>query len=252
MGLNSRKEARLRKLRDVISERHSVHVKDAAEFLNVSEMTVRRDIRENPQDFGYLGGYIVLANGQFGRTPYNLENAANTNEEAKKKACAYCLSEIKSKDTVFVDCGTTLVHFIDMLPLDIEISLVCYALNIADRAIRNPKIKLIMIGGEYHPATASFAPLGNDNMFDSLAIDTGFFTAAGIDPKLGATCPTFHEANQKQAAMEKCQRRILVVDNSKVGKIHPACFSRVSEFDRMITENGNLEFDPQSHFTLSS
>lgn len=239
----SRKEKRLALLRSAILEHSSLHIKDAAELLDVSEMTVRRDIRENPQDFDYFGGHIVQANNHLGRTPYDLGSAAEINDDEKRRACANCLSYIKPKDTIFVDCGSTLVHLVDLLPADIEITLVCFALNIADRAIRKPNVKLVLIGGVYQPATASFSALHANTMFEGMAISTAFMSAAGLDPKLGATCTTFREAIQKRAAMSKSHKHILVVDESKIGKIQPACFGQTNEFDLIVTENGVLEFE---------
>lgn len=230
------------KLQDALSDHTRLHVKDAAELLDVSEMTVRRDIQENPKEFGFFGGYIMPAGNRFSLTPYDLQSEEEKHTAEKRAACRHCLPYINPGETVFIDCGTTLVHLVDLLPNDIEITLVCYALNILDRAIRKPNLKVVLIGGVYQPATASFSELKADSMFEELAIGTAFFSAAGLDQKLGATCIDFHEAHQKRAALAKSSKQILVVDNSKLGKVHPARFGKVSEFDLVISEDGVLDF----------
>ncbi len=240
--MSKRKTARLMKLHDALSDHARLHVKDAAELLNVSEMTVRRDIQENPKEFGFFGGYIMPAGNRFSLTPYDLQSEEEKNAAEKRQACKHCLPHINPGETVFVDCGTTLVHLVDMLPADIELTLVCFALNVLDRAIRKPKLKVVLIGGVYQPATASFAELKADSMFEELAITTAFLSAAGLDPKLGATCVDFHEAHQKRAAIAKSSRQILVVDKSKLGQVHPARFGKLSEFDLVISEDGILDF----------
>lgn len=241
--MSERKKTRLAKLRDAVSEHNSLHVKDAAEMLDVSEMTVRRDLRDNPGEFDYFGGHIVLTNGGSSLAPYDLGRATELFESEKKAACKHCLQYIRPKDTIFVDCGTTLVHLVNMLPNDAELTLACFALNIADQAIRKPNIKLVLIGGIYQPATASFSPIQPETSFEGLAFNVGFFTAAGLDRKLGATCMTFREAIQKRAAMSKAHKSILVTDSSKIETVRPACFGQVDEFDFILTEKGVIDLD---------
>ena len=206
-------------------------------------MTIRRDLRDNPSEFDYFGGHIVLKNGRSSLAPYDLGRATEQFESEKKAACKHCLQFIKPKDTIFVDCGTTLVHLVNMLPSETELTLACFALNIADQAIRKPNVKLVLIGGIYHPATASFSPLQPETSFEGLAFNVGFFTAAGLDGKLGATCTTFREAIQKRAAMSRTHKSVLVTDSSKIGNVRPACFGHVDDFDHIITENGAINFE---------
>lgn len=241
--VSERKQRRLAKLREAVTTHKSLHVKDAAELLDVSEMTIRRDLRDNPAEFDYFGGHIVLTDGRSPASQYDLGRATEHFEREKEAASQYCLQFIKPKDTIFVDCGTTLVHLVNMLPSDAELTLACFALNIADRAIRKPNIKLVLIGGVYQPATASFSPMHPEIAFKGLAFNVGFFTATGLDAKLGATCTTFREAIQKRAAMAKSQKSILVTDSSKIGIVRPACFGQTDDFDHVITEDGIINLD---------
>lgn len=239
MGL--RKSKRLEQLSNMIAERASLHIKDAAELLDVSEMTIRRDIRENSDRFGYLGGHIMAANQLSRHAPYDLGHAAEENAAEKQAACRHSLEFIQPEDTVFVDCGTTMTHLVEMLPEDLKVTIVCYALNIADHAIRKSNVRLILIGGEFHPATASFSGLRAETMFEELAVNTGFFSAAGFDTKLGATCVNFHEIAQKRAAMQSAQRSILTIDSSKLGVVQAARFASFNDFDHVFTENGQFD-----------
>ncbi len=238
-----RKQARVTRLLDEVTRQKSLHVRDAAELLDVSEMTVRRDVRNNENFFQFLGGHIMAADGSAQRTPYDLTEASERNEAAKKAACAACVPLIREKDTIFVDCGTTLPHLVGMIPVDMEVTLICYALNIADMAVRKPNIRLVVIGGTYHPPTASFYPLDEDATLAQFAIGHAFISAAGVDADLGATCTTFREAGLKRAAMARARSSVLVVDRSKIGQIKSACIADLAEFDVILTEKGEMTRD---------
>ncbi|NIZ12560.1 DeoR family transcriptional regulator [Phaeobacter sp. HF9A] len=234
----TRKEARLLLLKDTVERNGSIHIRDAAELLDVSEMTIRRDMREAPETFQFLGGHIVLSQEAQRRAPYELAQAAELNEAAKRAACAACVPLLMPEETLFVDCGTTLPHLIDLIPDDMELTIICYALNIADMVVRKPNLQLVLLGGVYHAPTASFYPAQDDATLDAYAINHAFMSAAGVEESLGVTCTTFREAGLKQTAMARAQNRILVADQSKFGVVNPASFARLSDFDRIATEAG--------------
>lgn len=238
--MKTRKEHRIERLGAALRARKTLHIRDAAEMLDVSEMTIRRDIRENPDLFGFLGGYIISAAESVSAAPYDLAQQADINPDAKRSACQHALVHVQPQSTVFVDCGTTLAHLVHSLPHDAEITLICYALNIADLAVRRPGIRLVLLGGAYHAPTASFHPLDETPDLSALAIHTAFFSAAGFDHHLGASCTTFEEARLKRAAMARAQRSVLVIDNSKIGKVSPASFAQPDDFDVIVTETGSL------------
>lgn len=241
--MTTRKDRRIRQLSTAIAAARGLHIKDAADLLGVSEMTVRRDIRDHPGLFAYFGGHIVPA-GDFGSAaPYELAQAAARAETEKHAACQHCLALLRDGDTIFVDCGTTLPHLIDQIPGDLSLQVICYAFNIADRVTRRPNLSLILLGGVYHPASASFAALPSDPMLHDLSIDIAFLSAAGLDARAGATCISFHEAQRKRAAMARAQRRVLVIDSGKLGRAFPARFAAMGDFDTIITESGPVSPD---------
>ncbi len=231
------KQSRITKLRQLITQNRTLHMRAAADLLNVSEMTIRRDIRDHPTLFDTLGGHIIAREPP---APYDLGRAGDLHKASKKAACLHCLPLINAGDTIFIDCGTTLVHLVDMLPDDLAVTVICYAMNIADRTLRKPNVKLVLVGGEYHPKTGSFALLKDDKIYDSLGINTAFLSAAGFDKTLGATCSSFHEANQKRSAMKRAQKRVLVIDESKFGKTGAAHFGNAADFTHIFSQHGAL------------
>ena len=52
----------------------------------------------------------------------------------------------------------------------------------------------------------------------------------------GLTCFHFHEVAPKQAAIDTAARRLLVVDESKLGVIRPVRFAGIEEVDEIITD----------------
>jgi DeoR family deoxyribose operon repressor len=237
--MSTRKTERANALADALARRGVLHLRDAAALLGVSEMTVRRDVSTMPDRFTYLGGHIVSADDIAGG--YELGREADSHANAKFRACAHALKLIAPDDTVFIDCGSTLDHLAQQIPADLTITVICYSLNVAQRLAEKPHIRMIMLGGIYHPASATFSsgdwlePLGR------FGINKAFISAGGVDVERGASCSHFHEVPIKQKAIASALESYLVVDGSKFGTVKPAYFARLSDFRAIITEAGAKE-----------
>lgn len=239
--MSFRRFERAKKLFAVLSEQRFIHLSDAASLLGVSEMTVRRDIAADSGVFAYLGGHIMSAAHIEAEAPYRLSTAADSHARAKKKACSHAVKRIRPDETIFIDCGTTLVHLIDLIPENYHITAICYAMNVAERMGRKPNITIIMLGGIYYPSSASFSGTHDFSLLTSVGINAAFLSAAGMDAKHGATCEHFHEAAVKQKVMSLARENYLVADTSKTGKLKRAFFAPMSAFNAVITEQGDTQ-----------
>jgi DeoR family deoxyribose operon repressor len=236
--MSARNARRIAALVSALAERRVLHLRQAAELLGVSEMTVRRDIAEHPDQFAYFGGHIMSPAQIEGNTRYELATAADSHAAAKREACVYAASHIRPDETIFIDCGTTLVHLIDLIPEHYQLTALCYALNVAERLARRPNVTMIMLGGQYHPSSASFASDQDLDRLGEFGINVAFVSAAGVDMQRGATCAAFHEARVKQKAIALARESYLVVDSSKIRKLQRAFFAPMSAFKAIITEHG--------------
>jgi DeoR family deoxyribose operon repressor len=243
--MSARNAKRIAVLVSALAERRVMHLKQAAELLGVSEMTVRRDIAEHPDRFAYFGGHIMSPAQIEGNTRYEIATAADSHAAAKREACAHAARHIRPDETVFIDCGTTLIHLVDLIPDDCRITAICYALNVAERLSRKPNVAMVMLGGHYHPSSSSFGADYDLGRLGEFGINVAFLSAAGLDMQRGATCAAFHEAQVKQKVISLARESYLVVDSSKIGRLQRAFFAPASAFKAIITEHGETPVGPQ-------
>jgi DeoR family transcriptional regulator, deoxyribose operon repressor len=241
--MSARNTQRVAALVSALAERRVLHLRRAAELLGVSEMTVRRDIAEHPDQFAYFGGHIMSPAQVEGNTRYEIATAADSHAAAKREACVHAARHIRPDETIFIDCGTTLLHLVDLIPDDYRITAICYALNVAERLTRKPNVTMVMLGGLYHPSSASFAADIDLARLAGFGINVAFLSAAGIDLERGVTCAAFHEADVKKKAITLARASYLVADSSKIGKLQRAFFAPVKAFKAIITEHGETPAD---------
>ena len=232
------KKQRLQALKKILEQQNKIHIKDAAHQLGVSEITIRRYFHEGDEQFHIIGGYIFQNGDESFSIPYTVNHAKKIHREEKQQACEYCLSLLDHKQTIFIDCGTTLMHFAQNLPDHLDLTVVCYSLDIASVVASRPNVKLIVLGGVYQDSAMAFAPLESHNPMQHIALNMAFMTTTGFHDSIGATSRSFDEAQVKQMAIQQCETPVLVMDESKRHVVKPAKFADVNDFEYVITEKG--------------
>ncbi|WP_246272937.1 DeoR/GlpR family DNA-binding transcription regulator [Oricola thermophila] len=215
-----------------------VHIADAAKQLDTSEITIRRDLCDGENGIVCLGGYIMFAEEKGER--YSLTHAQGTNTIAKRRVAQEAAKLIEPEDTVFIDAGSTLEHLAPHVPQNANVTVVTQAMNIAESVVRLEGVTLLMVAGVYHAESGTFSSETALQMLREINITKGFFSAAGIHETEGVTCFHFHEVAVKKAAIARSQRRFLVADATKWGKLRPATFAHLSDFEAWIGQDESV------------
>lgn len=233
--METRSSERVNKLAQALKRTDKIHLKEAAQLLGVSEMTIRRDLNEQPSAVVLLGGYIVC-DPKSAQSHYFVSDQQAQNVDKKRRLGQLAAELIEPGDTVFFDCGTTMPWVIDAIDNALSFTAICCAMNTFLALKEKPACKVILNGGEYHADNAIFTPLGQGSVMDSLCPGKAFLSAAGIDAVQGATCYNLNELPMKHQAMQRASHTILVADSSKFGKVLPARIGELSAFSTLVSD----------------
>lgn len=233
--METRRDERIGKLIHALKRSDKLHLKEAAALLDVSEMTVRRDLNSRGGPVVLLGGYVVLE--PRGASHYLISDQKTRLVEEKRKAARLAATLIKPHQMAFFDCGTTTPWIIDAISDDLPFTGVCYSLNTFLALQEKPLCRVILCGGEFHASNAIFKPLTLQETLGHLSPDIAFYSAAGVDPQYGATCFNLDELPVKQWAMRHARYHVLVVDHSKFGKVRPARMGELTCFDAIVSDS---------------
>jgi len=237
-GGKMRKQARLDLLAEALASNTPLHLKEAASLLNVSEMTIRRDVTTSDGRFDYLGGYIISGNDKRSSLGYFLGREEYTNVEAKKESCRNALTLVENGDVIFLDCGTTLPYLASILPDDMSLTVVCYSVNVAEIVCKKANLKVVLLGGVYHPTSAAFASDEALAMLAKMGINKAFISAGGLHFQNGLSCSNFFEVKIKQAVLNRAMSNILIMDSTKFDKVKAANFAPLSDIQAIATDSG--------------
>ncbi len=148
----SKKEERLNRLIEILKKQNGATIRDLAQVLDVSEMTVRRDMDTLKAKNVILDipGAAVL-NTQYAHDKeedaYQLSMATRSHAKEKERIGKFAASLIQPDDCVIIDNGSTVEYLADNIPKDTKMTVFTCNLNILNKICNNPNISIIFGGG---------------------------------------------------------------------------------------------------------
>jgi DeoR/GlpR family transcriptional regulator of sugar metabolism len=214
-----------------------VQVAELAASLGVSEVTVRKDLKEL-ESLSLLkrvhGGAVVAR-----RSKYNLSLGDKIGSlSASKLAIAEAaLAFVHDGDTLILDAGSTTLALARLLPGRVRgLTIVTNSLPIIAELFQVPDFELISLGGAVRQhSLAMIGPLTVAGL-QRLHADRAFLGATGVTLERGLCTPNIVEAETKAAMVEAATERIALVDHSKFGQASLAPFASLKKLDRLITD----------------
>ncbi|MBO1198422.1 DeoR/GlpR transcriptional regulator [Staphylococcus simiae] len=214
MKQNSRHQIILNNLKNY----NKVEVEELSKELEVSEMTVRRDLEKLESEGSLVrvfGGAIPIQTN-ISETPYYDKKVENM--VAKKEIAKEAIKIIRDNQTIILDSGTTTYEIANQLiQLDFNLTVITNDITICN-VLMNTDIDVIVLGGYMQNRTGSILGSLTFDLVTKLNADLFFLGAHAVDKEYGVTAPSIDKAKLKTAMMNASKETILVADQSKFEK----------------------------------
>ncbi|MEL7341137.1 MAG: DeoR/GlpR family DNA-binding transcription regulator, partial [Bacteroidota bacterium] len=140
------KDERHQLILDTVRQQNKVLTVELSQVLQVSEDTIRRDLKELSQQ-----GQVRKVHGgavSHSLNPYSYQDRKVYADEEKKLIAAKASKLFQSGQVVFMDGGTTNLELARQLPANLEITMITNSLPVAVELADHPKIEIIFLGGK--------------------------------------------------------------------------------------------------------
>jgi DeoR family deoxyribose operon repressor len=225
----------------LLNQQLELSVRDLAATLDVSDMTVRRDL-DALESQGIVrrthGGAVLLDPSANLGDPYILGEQSTKNTLEKNLIGIKAASLIQPHETIFLDSGTTTPFISKHLDPDLPLTVLCYTITNALEFYPRQNANLILLGGFFHRDSNIFHSAENQALISKTRADKAFISTGGLDPKLGLTTYFYYEAEIKREMIRSARQIILVTDSTKLGKISITHFASLDEINIIITDDG--------------
>ena len=231
------KQERMLEIVRLVNLSGTVMVNDLIEILQVSDMTIRRDLASLEQE-GQLtrihGG--AKSNSRLSFNELSPEEKHHQNMQAKRLVAQKALQLIEEGDSIFLGPGTS----VEVLAEEIH----CRRLQVVTNCLpifhllfkkRTDTFKVILLGGEMRERTQAFVGEMTNHMLGEIYFNKMFFSGNGV--KNGRVLTSdFNEAQTQRLALGRSNATYLLIDDSKLGREDFTSICNLNSLTSVITD----------------
>lgn len=206
-------------IQDRLRQDGQVVAKDLAEAWQVSEDTIRRDLR----DMAGAGLLLRVHGGALPVQPPLPDFSARTQVATDVKAalgrCAAGM--IQPGQVIFLDGGTTTAQIVRHLPLDIRLTVVTHSPTVAGGLEHHGGVEVILIGGRLYKHSMVSVGAAAMAAIATIRSDIYFMGVTAIHPVRGLSTGDYEEAAIKRHIAQHAAETIVMATVDKLDAVSP-------------------------------
>lgn len=210
-------------------------IADLAQKLNVSEMTVRRDIQklEAKGEVIQAGGGVRVMTRLHEELSHEQKAVLRAGEKNRigQKACEL----ITPKACIYLDAGTTSLAMCKFLCERNDLTIVTNDLVVAQYMSNNSDNAVIMVGGLVRSQNLSTVGHLATGVLESVSIDIAFLSASSVDIR-GITTPDSEKVIVKRSVVRNAAKCVLICDSSKFDQVATFIAVPMDKINMIITD----------------
>jgi DeoR/GlpR family transcriptional regulator of sugar metabolism len=227
-------ERRLKVL-ERVAEDQAIEVSTLARDFQVSEMTIRRDLRRLERD-GFVRRTYGGATTHLVRT-FEVGALARTLHHAKeKRIIAKRAAELTvGVRAMFLGIGTTVENFARYLPVREDLMVITPSLAVAS-LLGTRNVRVIIAGGLVRQDELTCIGASAVEAVRRYNTDTAVIGAAGLSVRRGVTELDDRDADVIRGGLERTERILVIADGSKFGAVAMSTVAPIEQVSTIVTD----------------
>ncbi len=224
---------------EILEAEGHIVAKTLAQTLELSEDTIRRDLRELAKEglLQRVHGGALPASSALGDFTARQNIATDGKLEVAKAAA----NMIQPGQIVLLDGGTTAVQLARQLPTTLIATVVTHSPSIAVELVRYPNIDVILIGGKLFKHSVVTVGAAALEALSHIRADTFFMGVTGVHPEAGLSTGDLEEAHMKRALSQHAAETVVLASHEKLGVASAYVIMPVAEISGLVVERGTEE-----------
>ena len=234
-------EERQERIFQIVNERSSVKVSELSEELDISEVTIRRDLDELQRQNRVIrthGGAMSTYN--VGK-PIVFSNLMTRETAQKQKLAKIAYSMIQEYDTILLDTSSTVNELVQLIANGPKKNLRVITTSILalQTLAKTANCTVQIVGGEINYMYQTVEGSAACRFIRDIRVDKSFVGINGIDEKFGFSTPRYEDADIKTAMFQAAHCRFVLADHTKFGKTY---LTKIDAPDYLITDHAVAGF----------
>ena len=223
----------------LLEEQSALSVTELSNALGISSVTIRKDLDE----LGKRGALTRVHGGarrlETSQTIAGLSSRMELQVQAKQRIAVAVANLIEDGESILIHSGSTNAYVCEALKQKKNLIVITNALQIFNTLSNCPNITLFFLGGRYDAETKTTL---SDDVLEQLykyKVDKLIMGMDGIDADSGCTTFNHTESSIMKQMILQAKEKILIADETKLGKVAFVQVSSVSDFDVLVTNKSN-------------
>ena len=229
------KKERLRYICEKVNNKGVITVNEIIQDLDVSDMTVRRDLDELEK-----ASKLLRIHGGAQSLTYSLDYEMSHIEKStvqvheKQKIALYASTLIQEGETIYLGPGTTIQILATMLR-EKKVRVITNSYHVFEILMNAEQAEVILIGGEYRNHTGTFVGPITNNDLSLLKFSKAFISCNGIYNN-AITTYSLEEGEVQKIALNNSRHKYLLADSKKFSREDFYTYYNLHDFDKVITD----------------
>lgn len=229
------REERLQIILKMLDTDQRVSSVQLAEILNVSDDTIRRDLKELAENDllkKVHGGAIPKS-----PSPYKLIERINILHEEKIILAQKAQQFFKDGQVIILDNGSTNMEVARLMSPELKATVFTTSIPIAQILCEHPTIDLFMLGGKVFKDAQNTYGTEVMELLSKIRADIFLLGVCGMHHQIGVTMPDWGESVVKRKMAEISAKTIALVTADKLNTAENYVVCSYSKIDVMLTDN---------------
>jgi DeoR family transcriptional regulator, aga operon transcriptional repressor len=215
---------------DTLSKEGFVRVIDAAKHLDVTTVTIRKDLKILEER-----GLLYRTHGSASPVNPHMKDRAVTEKEKlfpeeKTRIAIEAAKLIEDDDYIIINSGSTICAFAEHLQAKGRLTVVSASIKATQLLSSKENVNVIQLGGTLRKRSMSVVGNFAETILEDIACSKLFLGVDGVDPEFGVTNSNIDEAELNRVMMNSALKTIVLCDSSKFGR---KGFGKVCSLDKI-------------------
>lgn len=244
------KEERQRLILDKLRIQGKVLASALSEHLNVSEDTIRRDLKELAD-----GGILQRVHGGAMLRLQHADYMARREQaqETKIEIARATLPLIRNGQVIIMDGGTTTLQVAKYLPRDLHATIVTNSPPVVMVLAEHPAIDVVVVGGTLCKRSLTLVGVEAVEALRSVRADLCLLGICSLHPEIGISVPERDELYTKRAMIASSAEVVALASVEKLYTVASYVVGPLQDLTYLVTENAatNEQLAPYEQLGIS-
>lgn len=224
---------------EIVNRVKSIRVSELANQLDVSESTIRTDLETLHEDdllVRVRGGAISKESTTSSSTSLPINEKALKNADEKQAIARWAAGLIEDGDVIMLDASSTVFHIAKFLHDRRNLTVFTNGIAVAQELAKEASNTVIIIGGILRANGNATTGEISKQLLQDYHVRTAFVSCSAFKTELGFFEMDMQEAKMKSLMIKSAQRRVAMIDSTKIGDVGLTAFATLDDFDYFVTD----------------